>query len=53
MKKVLSAIGGHFSKPVQPMIDLLGKIPFIIKTIFTSTTGEFERVLKAATGPKK
>lgn len=53
MKKIMRAIGGHFSRPMQPMLDLLCKIPFIVNIILTSMVKEFERVLTAATGPKK
>jgi len=53
MKKVMKAVCDHFSRPVQPLVDLLCKIPSITKIIVAGSVNEFERMLKAATGPKK
>lgn len=51
--KIFKAIGNHFAGHFSPLLKLLGALPECVRIISVGALAEFERVFKAATGPKK
>jgi len=51
--KILRNVTDHFAGQFRPLLKLLGALPECVCLIGGAAWTEFNRVLKAATGPKK